>query len=519
MSHSSTITPVQGARFQLRNVLSNWGAFAFAAVVNFALAPVVVHALGDTAYGVWSLLVSLTGYLGLLDLGVRGAVTRYVANFHSRSQHAEAGRLASAALLIFSVAGVLALIGSAALAVVVSELFRLPEELTTVARVVLLIGGVNVAISLVSGVFGGIVVGRERFDYNNVTEMVIGALRAVAIVIALKAGRGLVALASIQLAVSLLRGLASWWLSRRLYPELRVRLGEWDRECAGLIFSFGLTSVLLNAMGSIILYSDSLVIGAFLPVGMITFFAIAANLTEYARALISGISHTVMPRASALEAVGQQQELQEALLHGARLAVLVILPIVITFLLRGASFIRLWMGPEYVESAGAVLQILSLSLWSLAAYQIVTAATMGMGKQQSLIPAFVAEALLNLALSIVWVRRYGILGVAWGTTVPRLAASLLFAPWFVRNTLGVPARRFWLHVVVRPLVAVALFAAGSHAVEQLWPASSLLLYFVQVGATLPLALVGVWIFGLTTRERQTCVALLSPYVRGVFGSS
>src|SRR2546427_3011707 len=89
MSHSSTITPVQGARFQLRNVLSNWGAFAFAAVVNFALAPVVVHALGDTAYGVWSLLVSLTGYLGLLDLGVRGAVTRDRKSTRLNSSHSQ----------------------------------------------------------------------------------------------------------------------------------------------------------------------------------------------------------------------------------------------------------------------------------------------------------------------------------------------------------------------------------------------------------------------------------------------
>jgi O-antigen/teichoic acid export membrane protein len=53
------------------------------------------------------LLVSLVGYLGLLDLGVRGAVTRYVARFHRVGQHESAGRLASTALAVFSVAGAL----------------------------------------------------------------------------------------------------------------------------------------------------------------------------------------------------------------------------------------------------------------------------------------------------------------------------------------------------------------------------------------------------------------------------
>ena len=59
------------------NVLSNWTAFAFAAVTSFFLAPFIVHRLGDSAYGVWALIGSLVGYMGLLDLGVRSAVMPY----------------------------------------------------------------------------------------------------------------------------------------------------------------------------------------------------------------------------------------------------------------------------------------------------------------------------------------------------------------------------------------------------------------------------------------------------------
>jgi O-antigen/teichoic acid export membrane protein len=493
--------PPQHSRV-VRNVVSNWGAFAFGAVVNFVLAPFVVHRLGNAAYGVWILLVSLVGYLGLLDLGVRGAVTRYVARFHSAGDHEHAGRVASTALAAFAAAGLAAVGASAVLALVVNRAFHVPESLAAEARVVVLLSGINIAVSLVSGVFGGVVVGRQRFDYINGVEMGVGALRAVAIVVALKLGFGLVALALVQLGTTAVRGVAGFWLARALYPELHIELGRWDRDSLRLLFSYGITSSLVQAMGSLILYSDSIVIGAFLPVGMITFFAIAASLTDYGRSLVSGISQTLTPMASALEVRGRGHELERAQLNGARIATLVVLPVVLTFLLRGGSFIGLWMGPAYVEQTGSILRVLSVTLWTIASFQVVTATMMGVGKHGGLVPILLAEGAGNLGLSLLWIHPFGLLGVAWGTTVPRLAVTCLIAPWYVRRTLGTPLRTFWRTVFLRPALAALPFALGSYAIERLWPAPNLLVYFAQVAGTLPLALLGAWFVGLSAAERR-----------------
>ncbi len=89
----------------LRNVLSNWGAFVLNAGIAFFLAPYVVGVLGAEAYGVWILVGSLVGYLGLLDVGVRGAVTRYIATHHAAGEHRDASHIASAGLVFFAAAG------------------------------------------------------------------------------------------------------------------------------------------------------------------------------------------------------------------------------------------------------------------------------------------------------------------------------------------------------------------------------------------------------------------------------
>jgi len=495
-----------GGVSRTRNVLSNWGAYVLGAVVNFFLAPFVVHSLGDASYGIWVLLGSLVGYLGLLDLGVRSAVTRYVARLHAQKDHDEASRVASSALGIFTVAGLVAIAAATVVAVVIDRVFQVPRDLVVAARVVVVLGGINVAVALVSGVFGGAVVGLQRFDRANAVEIVVGAFRVVAIVLTLKAGLGLVALAGINLAASLLSGSAMYWLSRRLYPELRVVFGEFRRRHVNTILTFSISVLLLQASGMLILYTDSVVIGASLPVGMITLFAIAANLVEYARSLVSGISYTVTPWVSALQARDALHEVQQVLLDAARIATLVVLPIVITFMLRGSTFIGLWMGPEYAGPSGEVLRILGLALSLAVGYQVMVATMMGISRHDGLVAAFAIEAVCNIGLSVVWVQRYGIIGVAWGTTVPRVIATVVFAPWYTRRVLGTPISRFWLDAWIRPAAAMILFAGGSYLVERWWIPTNLLYYFTQVALVLPLAAVGAWTVGITKKEKE---ALLS----------
>lgn len=491
-----------------RSILSNWATFIFAAGVNFVLSPFVVKSLGDTQYGAWVLLGSMVGHLGLLDIGVRSAVTRYVASYYAAKEHTRATRLYSTALRIFSFAGLVAIVVSLVLSLLVGRVFNVPPELVQIARVVVVLGGINVAASLVGGVFGGVLIGLERFDYNNGIEIAVAAVRSIGVVVALKTGQGLIGLAVVQFIATALRIVASAWVTRSLYPELRLMSWAWDRESARLLLTFGMSASLLHVSSAIMFYSDSLVIGAFLPVAMVTYFAIAGNLIDYARAVMSGISQTLSPRVSALQASGHGSALQSATMMSARLSSIVIMPIAATFLVTGPQFIGLWMGPEFTDLAGRILRVIAIPLIVLSGYQVVTAAMLGVGKHGKLIPVFIAEAALNVVLSVVWVRKYGVLGTAFGTMVPRVIVSAIVAPIYARKTIGVHLPTFWKDVFVLPVVAMIPFAAASYALEHAWPATGVMIYFARVAAMLPIAAISVWYVCLRGEERRAVMALV-----------
>ena len=497
-----------------RNVLFNWAGFGVASIVNLLLSPFIIHHLGNTVYGIWVLMMSLTGYLSLLDMGVRIAVTRYVAKFHTESDVSRASRTVSSALAIFAVAGVVAISISLALVSFGLGWFHIPGAYLTAARIVLVLSGINVAVTLVSGVFGGVLVGLQRFDLSKAIELLGTAVRALGIVAVILAGQGLIGLACIHLLSSVLMLLANAWFSRRAYPQLRIGIANCDRQHLALIFSFSLYSFLLNLAVYVSFYTDSVVIGTFLPVSQIAFFMIAGNLIQYSREFVNGIGYVLLPVASALEARRDLAEMRRVVLTGSRFATMVFLPIGVSFLLRGKSFIGLWMGPSYAELSGQVLSVLTLALLFSARNQVSAEIMRGIGKHKAMVPVYVGEALCNLAASVALVRPMGIVGVAWGTTLPSLAVSLLFWPWYLHRTLGISVREYVVSGWVRPALAVIPFALTTYAVEVLWATPNLILFFLQVAVTLPVAAVGFWYLSLTSLERHAySVRFLPPVLR------
>lgn len=496
----------------VRNVIANWTAFVFSAVIGFVLAPFVVRSLGDATYGAWVLLGSTVGYLGLLDLGIRGAVMRYVANLHAAADHREASHMASAALLMFSAAGALAIAACVVIAFAINRIFTVPDELQHVAQAVVIILGTNIAVALVSGVYGGVITALQRFDLSSGISIAVEAVRAVAVFTTLSLGGSILSLALVQFGCTALSGTLSFVLARRLYPQLRVPVRGWNRGHARRLLGFSAYSMALQITGMITVQAYAFIIGAFMHVGAITPYAIAASLIEYARALVSGISQTITPRISALERSTSASQLAQIPVTAGRLAGLVMLPVVITFLLRGDTFIGLWMGPQYAGPSGQVLVILAVALWFSVGPHVSVAALMGLHRHRALVPGAVAEVAANVLLAILLIGPYGLVGVAWGAAIPNLLVSVVYVPYVLRRVLGVSPMSILREVWLRPAVAMVPFAATSLLIDLFWPATGVAEFFLQVATALPTAVLGAWLVGLDGPERSALARkLASPF--------
>jgi len=475
----------------LRGAAWNWMGFVVTAAVAFFLSPYIVRHLGNVAYGVWVLVNAAVSYLGLLDLGMRGTVVRFVATNAPKGLHKEASRAVSAALWFRIIVAGIILIVSGLLAYFVGRAFRIPPQMTTPARWAILISGTNIAISLTFSVFSGVLNGMHLFDKISGVAVVQSLLTAAGIYTVIRTGHGIVAMALIQLTMTI--G-ASFFLLRfafRAYPELDLSIQLPEKRVLRDLWGYSIALFAIAISGRIIYYTDNLVIAAFLPISAVTFYAIGGNLVEYLREILSSLAVTFLPAASNLDAPEHRQQLQRLTIQGTRAVLLVALPIETALYMRGPTFIRLWMGPEYGEPSGHVLRVLLLAWFFIAANFCNGNIAYGLAKHGRVAIWTGFEAVANLALSIFLVRRIGSIGVAWGTVFPSVIINGILWPRYISSLTELRTGTYIWQSWIKPALAVIPFAAACYFAEIYWPARNLAEFFFQIVVLLPLMLLGI----------------------------
>ncbi|MFM7273396.1 MAG: lipopolysaccharide biosynthesis protein, partial [Gammaproteobacteria bacterium] len=360
----------------------------------------------------WVLIGSLTGTLGIFDLGIRSAVIRFVAREHARGDHTAASRLASAARVMFLAAGGLVLIVAAGMTFGLGHWFTVPAGQLGESRLVLLITAASLCVSIQGGLYFGVLSAMQRLDLVAVADIVFELMRAALVVLVLSAGGGLLGLALIGLALGVLR---FWFVQSRaasVYPELGIRLALPAAADVRMILSVSAYSTLIYTSLTVVAQAKTLIIGATLPMTMVAFYAIGTTLPGYANALNRPIAQTVHPRASRCDAIGDIDGLRRLVLGTGRYSALILGPVALTFLLRGESFIGIWMGREFREMSGQVLSVLALAMLFTAPRHVVQAAFVGSGRHKALAPWYILEAATVLALSLILIPRFGIVGAA-----------------------------------------------------------------------------------------------------------
>src|ERR1051326_2341603 len=263
-----------------RSAVWNWAAFAVSAGVAFFLSPFVVHRLGNLGYGVWTLVNSAIAYMGILDLGLRGGVTRFVSRHHAGGEHLESGRIVSAAFWLRSWIGALVVLASVVLAAVSGTLFQIPPAMQASARLSIIVLGVSFAITLISGVFGAVLAALNRFDLLNAVQIVRVLLRVVGTVWALNSGYGIVALAVWELLVVIIANVAVIALALREYREIRLVFRRPERSILSELWGYSVFLLIFNSAYQVIYYTDNLVVGAFISAAAVTYYAIAGRSEE-----------------------------------------------------------------------------------------------------------------------------------------------------------------------------------------------------------------------------------------------
>jgi O-antigen/teichoic acid export membrane protein len=162
----------------VRSVLSNWVALAVTGALSFFLTPILLRGLGDFQFGMWVLVGSALDHYGLLDMGIRTTLQRFVARYRGTDERRALSETFATALAIGFGVCVVAGVLSFVLSRVLPPFFGLSgTNAIAFSRLVVLLG-LSVAVTFPVQVLGAYLCGIQRFDLFNLSGILAAVVRA-----------------------------------------------------------------------------------------------------------------------------------------------------------------------------------------------------------------------------------------------------------------------------------------------------------------------------------------------------
>jgi len=495
----------------VRNTAWNYAGFAVNLAVNLLLFPAVVARLGDAATGVWLLIGSVSGYMGLLQLGLAPAMAQFAAAHIARRDDRELEETVSTALALVVGLGSLALLALPAVPWLL-QVFAVPPALAGDARLAFTLGIVGVPMQMPGHVFNAVLSASQRQDRCTQVWMVSLLGKLLGIAALLMFGYGLAAVMWLETALIVVTGVLLGLFAFRAAPQLRLSPAAVSATSARRLLGLG-GWMFVNALSaSLIEQTDRLVIGVFLAVEAVTHYSAAWKLYMLVYSVSTTLVQAVGPVAAGLHAGGDTRGLQQLWLRMTKYTAALAWPLAASLGLCAGPILHAWLGPAFAVHY-AVVQIL-VATFVITAHNHAAYSVLGAMRRVGPIARryAVPQAVLNLALSLWLVRPLGILGVALGTAAPALLLEYVFLT-FVLRELDLRWAHVWRHVVRPTLVPAFLaFAPCVTAFALLGPQSLWLLPMLAIAS---LAYAALFWRALPGEERAELVMHLPAPVRAV----
>ena len=496
----------------LQGSASNIVRMLLSMLVSLVLPPFLVHRLSGAEYSAWVLIIQLSTYVNLLDFGLQTAIGKFVAEHEAADDRESSHLLVSTSFTLLAGASVIAAAGILVIARFVPQLFhQMPPELVPEVRMGVIVLGLSTAFALPFNAFAAVFNGLQRYTFPTVVA-IVGRLGSAALLVMVLLLHGSLVQMACVLAVSTLGSGVAQYLGWRSYARSRVGFTFflYRRDVALRLAKYGgILSVWTVAM-LLVSGLDNVIVGHY-DFKNTGYYNIASGITNVMLALVSSVFGPMVPALSSMQAGSTPERLGELCIRITRYCGLLMWLIAIPLIFGAYPLIRLWVGGSvggaYAAGSNVYVQILVLGNVIRQFGYGYALAVVATGKQYLATAAAIAEASVNIVLSIWLVQKFGAIGVAVGTLVGAFVSvgvHIAVSMRLTQATILIRRRRFVVNGLLRPMLCVL----PSVALYPFWRPSTMV---PANPALLTLWLVATgtisWTVGLTPEERHELLSV------------
>jgi O-antigen/teichoic acid export membrane protein len=404
------------------------GARSVSLAASLVTVRLTLDYLGQERYGMWMTISSTITMFGIADFGMSNGLINHVATALGKGDRTTARKVISSALGILTL---IALAMGALLLVLypflnLARLFNVhsPLALREAAPTFLALAGCFL-VSLPLGVIRGTQNGMQDGALTNLWVLTgtIASLLCLLGVMHLHGGLPLLVLGltAPPLIALLVNGFFMFTSGKRdLIPSPKVM--DWA-TCQNLLHTGGLLFVIQVAI-AIGMQSDNIVIAQIMGASAVALYAVPAKLFNTVNSILIMLSASLWPAYAEALARNDRAWIRRTFRRVTIAGTISTVVIAGGLVLFGRQIIAAWVGPKLVVSE-SVLLVFGLQCIVYAYLQPVGFLLNGLSRYRIQAWCAALMAILNLALSILFVKHFGILGAVLGTTVAQVVVQVI----------------------------------------------------------------------------------------------
>ena len=415
----------------LRNSLWNLSGSALPAVAALVTVPLLIAGLGVEGFGIVTLVTSVIGYFGILDINLNAGSIKFLAQHHAAGDRERFAETFWFGIFFY---GLLGAVGAGIIyfsaGFLTDRFFDVSPELRDDTILGFHIAALGFALTQAQNYLITVPQALQRYDKSAQSEAFFGVVANVASAAAAMAGAGIAGVIAIRVALAACNVLYLCFLIRTFSLGLGFRAPRKDVRSA--LMSFSAYAYLSRLASTMHQHGDKLVIGALAGPVAVTFYSVPVTLASRILGLTYRLSSVIYPRASALAASHKLDELHPIYLSSIRYTTYINLVALGMIVLAGDEFLKRWVGEEFLAQGYPVLVLVTLAFLMDSLTNIPSLVNDALGHPKVTGHFALARGIIGISLVYVGTLQAGIVGAA----VAHLAASILLGLtflWFVHG--------------------------------------------------------------------------------------
>ena len=440
-------------------VVLNYVVIFLNTVVGLLYTPYMLRMMGQSEYGLYSLVASVIAYLTVLDLGFGNAIVRYTAKFRAEKKTEEQYEMFGMFFLLYLVIGIIAFGIGLGLYFNVDTLFG--NTMTAVelgrARIMMLLLVANLAFTFPMSIWGSIIQAYEDFVFQKSLNIIRIILNTAVMICLLHFGYKAVAMVVVQTIFNVLTLVINFIYCRRklnIHIYFRFKHFHWGFLKEVAIYSFW---IFLNAIIDRVYWSTGqFVLGAMVGTVAVAVFAIAIQLEGMYMQFSTAISSVFLPKVTAMVATNRsRKEISDLFIRTGRIQYIVLAYILSGFIIFGRQFIELWAGAGYSDAyIISLLFFIPLTVPLIQNLGITILQARNEMKFRSVL--YIIIALVSLAMQIVLTRFFGGIGCAMGVSGALVVGQILIMNVYYRRRQDLDIKTFWKEISKMSIIPIVL---------------------------------------------------------------